>query len=178
MARAQRTATRRAYALTPLVAPVPSGVVQNSSDSPVAPTTRSDLGRALVAYDEARRAATAAARRTLGLNELDAKALIFVAQNPGARPSHVRDHLGITSAGVTTLIDRLVQRGAVRRDLDNEDRRVNHITATVDLECPPWSALRAYDDAVEAAIETMDPAEADAVAAALDRLTAAGTASG
>jgi hypothetical protein len=38
--------------------------------------------------------------------------------------------------------------------------------------------LRAYDDAVEAAIETMDPAEADAVAAALDRLTAAGTASG
>ncbi|MGZ2883615.1 hypothetical protein, partial [Pseudomonas aeruginosa] len=73
--------------------------MQNSSGA--SPT--SELGRALLAYDEARRAAMAEARRALSLNELDAKALVFVAQNPGARPSHVRDHLGITSAGVTTL---------------------------------------------------------------------------
>ena len=118
----------------------------------------------------------AEARRALSLNELDAKALLFVAENPGARPSHVRDHLGITSAGVTTLIDRLVQRGAVRRDLDVEDRRVNHITAIVDLNSPPWSSLRAFDDAVEAAIAEMPPTDADAVAAALERLTGAGAA--
>ena len=141
-------------------------------------STTSDLARALLAYDDARRAATAEARRALSLNELDAKALIFVAENPGARPSHVRDHLGITSAGVTTLIDRLVQRGAVRRDLDDEDRRVNHITATVDLTSPPWCSLRGFDNAVEAAIAEMDPAEADRVAAALRTLTAAGAAAG
>ncbi|WP_022878603.1 MarR family winged helix-turn-helix transcriptional regulator [Microbacterium sp. B19] len=146
--------------------------MQNSSDA--SPT--SELGRALLAYDEARRAAMAEARRALSLNELDAKALVFVAQNPGARPSHVRDHLGITSAGVTTLIDRLVQRGAVRRDLDEEDRRVNHITATVDLDSPPWCSLRGFDNGVEAAITAMDPAEADLITAALQRLTAAGTA--
>lgn len=156
------------------VAPVRSGVVQNSSDA----ATISDLGRALRAYDEARRAATAEARRALSLNELDAKALVFVAENPGARPSHVRDHLGITSAGVTTLIDRLVQRGAVRRDLDEEDRRVNHITATVDLDSAPWCSLRGFDNAVEAAIAEMDPADAERVADALRRLTAAGTAAG
>jgi DNA-binding MarR family transcriptional regulator len=148
--------------------------VQNSSDALPA----SDLGRALLAYDEARRAATAKARRTLSLNELDAKALLFVAENPGARPSHVRDHLGITSAGVTTLIDRLVQRGAVRRDLDAEDRRVNHITATVDLNSPPWCSLRGFDNAVEAGVATMDPAEAEHVVNVLRRLTAAGTAAG
>ena len=148
--------------------------MQNSSDA----SSISDLGRALLAYDEARRAATAEARRTLSLNELDAKALIFVAENPGARPSHVRDHLGITSAGVTTLIDRLVQRGAVRRDLDDEDRRVNHITATVDLDYAPWCSLRGFDNAVEAAIAEIDPADADRVAAVLRRLTAAGTAAG
>ncbi|MBN9211169.1 MAG: MarR family transcriptional regulator [Microbacterium sp. 71-36] len=148
--------------------------MQNSTDA----STTSDLARALLAYDDARRAATAEARRALSLNELDAKALIFVAENPGARPSHVRDHLGITSAGVTTLIDRLVQRGAVRRDLDDEDRRVNHITATVDLTSPPWCSLRGFDNAVEAAIAEMDPAEADRVAAALRTLTAAGAAAG
>ena len=159
------------------VAPVRSGFVQNTPDSPTVPAEVSSLACALLAYDEARRAATAQARRALSLNELDAKALVFVAENPGARPSHVRDHLGITSAGVTTLIDRLVQRGAVRRDLDSEDRRVNHITATVDLSTPPWSSLRAFDAAVEAAIATMDPAEAERLADALRSLTAAGTAS-
>lgn len=149
-----------------------SGVVQTSSDSSSSPSVGSDLGRALLAYGEARRAAAAEARRELALNELDARALVFVADNPGARPSHVRDHLGITSAGVTTLIDRLVQRGAVRRDLDEDDRRVNHITATVDLDSPPWNALRAFDDGIEAAIAGIDAERADAAASLLQHLIA------
>ncbi len=105
------------------------------------------------------------------MNELDARALLFVAENPGARPTHVRDHLGITSAGVTTLIDRLVQRGAVRRDLDEEDRRVNHITAIVELDTPPWSQLRAFDAAVEEAIAELDPDDARRVARLLTHIT-------
>lgn len=152
---------------------VRSCVVHPSSATSPSPTTGSALGRALLAYGEARRTAAADSRRALGLNELDARALLFVAENPGARPSHVRDHLGITSAGVTTLIDRLVQRGAVRRDLDDEDRRVNHITATVDLEKPPWSALRAFDAGVEAAIEDLEPAEAQRTAELLARIVGA-----
>lgn len=135
----------------------------------------SELGRALLAYGEARRVAAAEARRALGLNDLDARALLFVAANPGARPSHVREHLGITSAGVTTLIDRLVQRGAVRRDLDDEDRRVNHITATVDLDAAPWNVLRAFDGGVEAAIAAIDPQRAREVAALIERVTEAAT---
>ncbi|GEB45256.1 hypothetical protein MTE01_12010 [Microbacterium testaceum] len=143
-----------------------------SSETSSSPSPGSELGRALLAYGEARRVAAAEARRELSLNELDARALLFVADNPGARPSHVRDHLGITSAGVTTLIDRLVQRGAVRRDLDDEDRRVNHITAIIDLDSPPWSQLRAFDAAVEEAVSDVDPAEAHRLARLLDRITA------
>lgn len=135
----------------------------------------SSLGRVLLAYGEARRIAGIEARRELAVNELDARALLFVADNPGARPSHVRDHLGITSAGVTTLIDRLVQRGAVRRDLDDEDRRVNHITAIVDLDAPPWSLLRDFDGRIDAAVEAMDPAEAERMASLLARVLAAAT---
>ncbi|MFJ4038456.1 MarR family transcriptional regulator [Microbacterium sp. NPDC090007] len=133
----------------------------------------SALLRALLAYGEARRTAVIDARRELSLNELDARALLFIAQNPGARPSHVRDHLGITSAGVTTLIDRLVQREAVRRDLDDEDRRVNHLTVVVDLAAEPWCRLRSFDDDIEVAIAALDPAEANRVAGVIDALTAA-----
>lgn len=150
--------------------------MHTSSAASNAPGSGSALGRALLAYGEARRVAVAEARRELSLNDLDAKALLFVADNPGARPSHVRDYLGITSAGVTTLIDRLVQRGAVKRDLDEEDRRVNHITATVDLGAAPWSSLRAFDAAVEAAIGGIAPEDAERVAEVLDRLTAAASA--
>lgn len=142
-----------------------------STEPPSSPPSGAALGRALLAYCEARRVADAEARRELSLNELDARALIFVAENPGARPSHVRDHLGITSAGVTTLIDRLVQRGAVRRDLDEEDRRVNHITAIVELDTPPWSQLRAFDAAVEEAIAELDPDDARRVARLLTHIT-------
>lgn len=146
--------------------------MQSSSEAPPSPFPGSALGRALLAYGEARRITAAEARRALSLNELDARALLFVADNPGARPSHVRDHLGITSAGVTTLIDRLVQRGAVRRDLDAEDRRVNHITAIVDLDAPPWSVLRAFDAGIEDAVAQMDPALAGRVAQVVDELVA------
>ncbi|SDO97652.1 MarR family protein [Microbacterium sp. ru370.1] len=146
--------------------------MQSSSEVPPSPFPGSALGRSLLAYGEARRTVAAEARRALSLNELDARALLFVADNPGARPSHVRDHLGITSAGVTTLIDRLVQRGAVRRDLDAEDRRVNHITAIVDLDAPPWSALRAFDAGIEDAVARMDPALAGRVAQVIDELVA------
>ncbi|MEV8239613.1 MULTISPECIES: MarR family winged helix-turn-helix transcriptional regulator [Microbacterium] len=133
------------------------------------------MGRALLAYGEARRTAVAEARRELSLNELDARALLFVVDNPGARPSDVRDHLGITSAGVTTLIDRLVQRGAVRRDLDTEDRRVNHITAIIDLDAYPWSLLRAFDRSIERAIAALDPDESARVAHILERVVAEAT---
>lgn len=149
--------------------------MQTTSDPSSSPSPGIDLGRALLAYGEARRVAASVARRELALNELDARALLFVADHPGARPSHVRDHLGITSAGVTTLIDRLVQRGAVRRDLDEDDRRVNHITATVDLASPPWNALRAFDDAVEAAIADVDVTQARTLAALLQSLTTTAT---
>ena len=146
--------------------------MHSSSETSPSPSPGSELGRALLAYGEARRVAAADARRELSLNELDARALLFVADNPGARPTHVRDHLGITSAGVTTLIDRLVQRGAVRRDLDAEDRRVNHITAIVDLDAPPWSQLRAFDVAVEKAVSDLDSEGARQFARLLEHITA------
>lgn len=134
--------------------------------------TTSELSRALQMYVEARQAAMNVARRELGLNELDARALMHIALHPGIRPTQVREYLGITSAGVTTLIDRLAQRGTVRRDVDELDRRVNHITATVDLDQEPWAALTRFDRDVAAAIEDVVGDQADALAGILGGLTA------
>lgn len=129
------------------------------------------LTRALQRYIEARSAAFLAARRDLQVNELDARAVLFLADQPGARPGQLREYLGITSAGVTTLVDRLVERGAVRRDVDTVDRRVNHLVLTIDLAADPWSALTKFDDAFSTAASTADADETDRFAEALDALT-------
>src|SRR5688500_9599126 len=97
------------------------------------PSSPPTLTEALRAYVEARDAAMVAARRSLSISETDAKALLFVAGNPGTRATALRDYLGITGAGVTTLIDRLVSRGVLRREVDAVDRRVNRITAIIDV---------------------------------------------
>lgn len=136
------------------------------------PDSETTADRALQRFVNARQASLIRARKTLGVNELDARAMLYVAAHPGARPSHLRDHLGITSAGVTTLVDRLAERRIVRRDVDEEDRRVNRITLAVDLESEPWSALTRFDRRVEEAAEALGPVENARLGAALDALTA------
>lgn len=137
--------------------------------SPSSPT----LALALRRYVDARNAALIAARMVLGVNDLDARALLQIAANPGTRPSELRDYLGITSAGVTTLIDRLVQRGAVQRDADPDDRRVSRLTVIADMKGEPWNVLTRFDDAFTAAIEKADQEDAGRFAAALDGFTLA-----
>ncbi|MFE5411015.1 MarR family winged helix-turn-helix transcriptional regulator [Microbacterium sp. NPDC056569] len=131
------------------------------------------LGQALRQYLDARNAALVTARASLGITDTDARALLFVVGNPGTRPTALREYLGITSAGVTTLIDRLVGRSLVRRDVDPADRRVNRITATIDIAEDPWSALNRFDDDFDVAIGAADQTRVGDSAALLEALTAA-----
>ncbi|MCK6068002.1 MULTISPECIES: MarR family winged helix-turn-helix transcriptional regulator [Microbacterium] len=130
----------------------------------------SALGRALLRYVEARQASLTQARQELGVNELDARALLFIASHPRARPTSLRQYLGITSAGVTALVDRLEQRGAVRREVDPHDRRVNRLTVTVDLSAEPWSSLTRFDAAFERALAASGAGEAERLATLLEAL--------
>ncbi len=131
------------------------------------------LGVALRRYLDARNAALVTARASLGITDTDARALLFVVGNPGTRPTALREYLGITSAGVTTLIDRLVSRSLVRRDIDPSDRRVNRITATIDIAEDPWSALSRFDDDFDIAVDAADQTRVGDSAALLAALTAA-----
>ncbi|WP_194397620.1 MarR family transcriptional regulator [Microbacterium atlanticum] len=131
------------------------------------------LGQALRQYLDARNAAMVAARATLGISDIDARALLFIVGNPGTRPTALREYLGITSAGVTTLIDRLVDRSLVRRDVDPDDRRVNRITATIDIGEDPWSVLNRFDDDFEIAVAAADETRVGDSAALLASLVEA-----
>ena len=135
------------------------------------PTPPLSLLDALHRYVDARTAALTSARRALKVNELDARALLYIANNTGTRPGNLRDYLGITSAGVTTLIDRLVGRNAVRRDVDADDRRVNRISVIVDLDAEPWSALTRFDVAFAKAVAQSGADDTGRLARELDALT-------
>ena len=137
----------------------------------LSPSSRPPLSGALHRYVEARGAALTSARHQLGVNELDARALLHIDAHAGTRPGDLREYLGITSAGVTTLIDRLVERGAVRRDIDADDRRVSRLTTTADLHTEPWSVLTRFDDAFAAAIAAAKIPDAERLADVLDGFT-------
>ena len=133
-------------------------------------SSRPPLSTALDAYIEARRSADAATRAELKLTETEVRALLRIRELPGIRPSELRDHLGVTSAGVTTLVDRLVERGLVRRELDTEDRRVNHIHLEVDLDAAPGSRLDQFARDLDEAVGAESSRETGAFAETLQRV--------
>lgn len=133
-------------------------------------SSRPALSTALDDYIEARRSAEAATRAELRLSETEVRALLRIRQEPGIRPSALRDHLGVTSAGVTTLVDRLVERGLLRRELDTEDRRVNHIHLEVDLSAMPWAQLDRFARDLDDAVTAEPEAATDAFAETLRRI--------
>lgn len=131
----------------------------------------SALVSALDDYVAARDEAVAKARAELGVSELEALALTCIGKEPGIRPSVLRGHLGVTAAGVTTMVDRLIGRGLVRRELDVDDRRVNHIHLEVDLDEEPWIALQRFTLETEAAVRGESADAAEAAAQLLRRIT-------
>ncbi len=137
---------------------------------PSTPVGLSPLSAALRAYLDARSSALLTARKALGINELDARAFVHILENPGIRPVEVKNVFGLTSAGVTVLVDRLVERDVVRRDPDPGDRRSVRLVATIDLGDSPWAALTSFDDGFESAVQSLDAGEADSSVELITRL--------
>lgn len=60
------------------------------------------------------------------------RALAFLSRHPGSSLSEVAEHLGVTRATASTMVDRLVQRDLVQRAEDPEERR--HIKLNLTAE--------------------------------------------
>lgn len=79
----------------------------------------------------------------------------------------------MTSAGITTMVERLVRRGILRREADEADRRVNHIHLAVDLEKEPWSQLAHFQNTFRGIVQQLDPKVEENLAAFMRHATLA-----
>jgi DNA-binding MarR family transcriptional regulator len=81
-----------------------------------------ELGRAMQAYQRSTQAYDDAVGRHLGLNPTDLRCLDWVVDGPKSA-GELSSATGLKPAATTTLIDRLSDKGYVRRVADPEDRR-------------------------------------------------------
>src|SRR5690554_2055715 len=93
-----------------------------------------DLMNALGRLRDAEKKLSDASLRYMKLNQTDMRALHFliVCQNRGviATPGAIAEHLGVSTASVTKLLDRLERAGHITRELHPSDRRALAITIT------------------------------------------------
>jgi DNA-binding MarR family transcriptional regulator len=87
-----------------------------------------------------------------GLNRTDMRGLEIVSRQGSLAPTELARLLGLTTGGVTTVIDRLERAGYVRRRPDRSDRRRLLVEAT------PLTAARdieVFADLVRATAESL-----------------------
>jgi DNA-binding MarR family transcriptional regulator len=82
-----------------------------------------ELARTLYRLDEAqRRIRTVTARRS-ALTGIELTGLLAIGTTPGLSPTALSQDLGLTTGGVTALVDRLEDSGHVHRVSHSHDRR-------------------------------------------------------
>lgn len=84
-----------------------------------------ELQRLLMAFEQL----ATARRRALGISMNEEIVLLLLAQGMNA-PSEVSRAVGMTTAGMTNMLDRLEANGMVRREQHAEDRRRVLLTLT------------------------------------------------
>lgn len=105
---------------------------------PVCPTTREparipvELKRALEFYHGSVEDLIRELIRVLGVNETDRRALeiILLEDEKSTTPGRLAERLGLTSAGVTIMLNRLEKQGYIARSLHPTDRRRVIVMAT------------------------------------------------
>lgn len=88
-----------------------------------------DIGRAVQRLLDAYERLAVARRRELGLNANEEAALRLIRQGTSA-PSEISRTIGMTTAGVTNMLDRLEAGGLVRRERHQTDKRRVLLTLT------------------------------------------------
>jgi DNA-binding MarR family transcriptional regulator len=130
--------------------------------------------RDLVAADHRMRRATAR-RMRMGENDLRAVRFVLAAERRGhpATPHDLADHLGITTAATTALLDRLAAAGHLRRAPHHEDRRSKVVLATDHAREESGRELLDVHARMRAAAATVPDEARPVVIAFLEELTAA-----
>jgi DNA-binding MarR family transcriptional regulator len=110
-----------------------------------------------------------------GLNRGDVgvlSALRFAGPSKQLSPTQLFRGLMISSAGITSRLDRLEKRGLVRRERHPNDRRGVLVELTDEGRRVLDEAVRANTDAERELVATLDPGEARELAALLKKMLA------
>ena len=116
-------------------------------------------------------------RDSMGMGETDLLALRYLlrvqATGKAVVPKDLSQFLGITSASTTSLIDRLVASGHVRREAHPSDRRSVVVVPTVESDREVRETLGAMHRRMMAVAESLTAEEARVVVEFLQRMTEA-----
>jgi DNA-binding MarR family transcriptional regulator len=78
--------------------------------------------------------------KLLGVNRTDGRCLDVIDQRPGITAGDLATAVGLSPGAVTTALDRLEQRGFVKRTRDPEDRRRVTLQLTAEAGRRAWEA--------------------------------------
>ena len=78
--------------------------------------------------------------KLLGVNRTDGRCLDVIDQRPGLTAGELAEAVGLSPGAVTTVIDRLEERGLVTRSRDPDDRRRVTLKMTPEANRLAWEA--------------------------------------
>jgi DNA-binding MarR family transcriptional regulator len=151
------------------------GVPRDAGDLPGAvPRAAETWLRIVQVHDRITRRVDSALHRDHQLSLTGFEALRRIAESPGERASmgEVADAVGLSRAGVTNTIERLVTEGLVLRERGGADKRVLHARLTTAGRERVQEATRTHDDLL-AHLLTLLGDDAGVVTDALARVSAA-----
>lgn len=106
--------------------------------------------------------------RDLSMSHIGA---LFMLHRRGAcAVSEIGEYLGITAAGTSQMLNRLVDEGLIERSEDDQDRRVRRIALTGKGQAALQESIHARQNWLHQLVERMDPVERQTVTKALEIL--------
>jgi DNA-binding MarR family transcriptional regulator len=136
-----------------------------------------ELIKTLLEYRVAEEAMRKRTRDSMHMGTVDLQAIRFLLKAQGENRivsgRNLADHLGMTSASVTALLDRLTKSGHVLRTPHPTNRRSNMVTATAGSDREVRETLGAMHGRMIETAKALNPAEAALVEGFLRSMTAA-----
>ncbi len=108
--------------------------------------------------------------RESGLSMSQMGALIHIHRRGHSGVTDLGDHLGVTSAASSQMLDRLVHEGLILRSVDPSDRRVKQITLTDKGHQVLRESIRAHQGWLTELAQTLTDSEKETTRGALDLL--------
>lgn len=152
-------------------------MTQVESSGPVISSSADDVIKTLLEYRVAEEAMRLRTRISMRMGTTDLQALRFLIKAQGENRivsgRDLADHLGMTSASVTALLDRLTKTGHVQRTPHPTNRRSNMVTATPGSDDEVRQTLGAMHGRMIETARALSASDADLIQQFLEAMTTA-----